>query len=380
MPATRRFHIPRASAQRQLRGRTRTPHHQKALPLPPSQGKAPYRLDLAEIIGAKAVAAIKKAGKLSFHTVGDSGGIKQPEFQDNVAAAMERDFEALKPAPSFFYHLGDIVYFYGQRALYYEQFYEPYMYYPAPIVAIAGNHDGDLTPKDDTKDPPETSSLDGFMANFCAPPGTHTPEAGESPREAMTQPNVYWTLTTPFATIIGLYTNVPEHGVVDSEQAAWVAAEVTAAPKDKALIIASHHPVYSADAFHGSSPNIGAVLDDAFAKAKRAADLVLNGHVHNYQRFTRQYKGKPITYIVAGAGGYHNLHHMGKVNGQPPPPEWQDDELGVLLNAYNQTDFGYLTLTVSKKAIEGVYNAVPKPGSPGGSVKAPISDSFTIAL
>jgi hypothetical protein len=375
-----RFHLPRATAQRQLRGGSRAAHRQKALPAPPPAGSAPYRLDLAEVLGAKAVAAIEGAGKLVFHAVGDTGGIKQPEFQENVAAAMERDFEALNPMPSFFYHLGDIVYFYGQRARYYEQFYEPYMHYPAPILAIPGNHDGDVLALGEPEEPPEPSSLDGFATNFCAAPGTHTSEAGESPRQAMTQPNVYWTLTTPLATIIGLYTNVPEHGDVDPEQAAWVASEVAAAPKNRALIVAAHHPVYSADQFHGSSPNIGAVLDDAFAQAKRAADLVLNGHVHNYQRFTRQYEGKPITYIVAGAGGYHNLHHLGKVDGQPPPPEWQDEELGVVLNAYNQTDFGYLTLTVTKDAITGVYNAVPKPGSPGGAVLAPISDSFTIAL
>ncbi len=380
MPRVPRFHLPSGSAQQQLRGGTRAAHSQQPFPLPAPRGSAPYRLDLADVLGAKAVTAIEDAGKLVFHAVGDTGGIKQPEFQENVAAAMERDFDALRPVPSFFYHLGDVVYFYGQRALYYEQFYDPYMRYPAPIFAIPGNHDGDVTPGEDTEDPPESTSLDGFVTNFCAPPGTHTPEAGESPRQAMTQPNVYWTLTTPLATIIGLYTNVPEHGVVDSEQAEWVASEVAAAPSDRALIIAAHHPVFSADQFHGSSPNIGAILDEAFSKAKRTADLVLNGHVHNYQRFTRQLDGKPITYIVAGAGGYHNLHHMGKVNGQPPPPEWQDEELGVVLNAYNQTDFGYLTLTVTKTAIEGIYNAVPKPGSPGATVQAPISDSFTIAL
>jgi len=380
MPVARRFHVPHAPAQRQLRGGVRAAHVEKALPLPPPRGAAPYRLDLADVLGAKAVEAIDAAGKLVFHSVGDTGGIKQPEFQENVVAAMERDFEALSPAPSFFYHLGDVVYFYGQRASYYEQFYEPYMNYPGPIVAIAGNHDGAITPEGNIEDPPESSSLDGFITNFCALPNTHTPEAAESPREAMIQPNVYWTLTTPLATIIGLYTNVPEHGEVDSEQAAWVAVELAKASKKKALIVASHHPVYSADAFHGSSPNISSILDEAFVQAKRPADLVLNGHVHNYQRFTREYMGKPITYVVAGAGGYHNLHHMGKVNGQPPPPEWQDEELGVVLNAYNQTDFGYLTLTVTKNAIQGIYNAVPKPGFPGGSVKAPISDSFTIAL
>jgi hypothetical protein len=374
------FHIPRASAGDQLHAKVNAAHAQKPEPLPEPRGKPPYRLDLADILGAAAVAKIEASGKLVLHTVGDSGGVKQPEYQDNVALAMEAEYTTLDLPPSFFYHLGDVVYYYGQRAFYYDQFYEPYMHYPGAIVGIAGNHDGAVTPAAEGEEPPETVSLEGFTTNFCAAPDTHTPEAGESPRLAMTQPNVYWTLTTPFATIIGLYTNVPDHGWVDGTQAAWVASEVAAAASDKALIVAAHHPVYSADAFHGSSPNIGELLDGAFAKAGRAADLVLNGHVHNYQRFIREYNGKPLTYVVAGDGGYYNLHKMGHVNGQPPPPHWYDEELGVTLESYNQLDHGFLTLTVSRDAIEGAHTAVRKPGSPGGASATSVDDRFTIAL
>jgi hypothetical protein len=375
-----RFHIPRATAHAQLHATTSSAHKQKPQPLPPPRGAKPYRLDLGDILDADAIAQITAAGKLVFHAVGDTGGVKHPEAQDNVALAMEREFETLDPAPAFFYHLGDVVYYYGQRASYYDQFYDPYIHYPAPIVAITGNHDSDVTPATDVKDPPELVSLDGFMTNFCATPGTHTLEAGEAPRLAMTQPNPYWTLITPFATIIGLSTNVPEHGYVEPEQEEWFAAEVAAAAPEKALIVADHHPVYSADALHGSSPNIGKVLDNAFEQAGRCADLVLNGHVHNYQRFTRQHKGKATTYVVAGNGGYYNLHHMGLVDGKPPPPEWHDPELGVTLNAYNQTDYGFLTLTVSADAIEGNVTAVRKPSSPGGAAVTVPGDRFTIPL
>ena len=50
---------------------------------------------------------------------------------------------------------------------------------------------------------------------------TFTPESRDSGRPAMTQPFFYWTLTTPFATFIGLYSNVPEHGRLDDQQRAW---------------------------------------------------------------------------------------------------------------------------------------------------------------
>ncbi len=37
----------------------------------------------------------------------------------------------------------------------------------------------------------------------------------------MTEPNVYWTLETPFVNIIGLYSNVPEGGEIRQEQFDW---------------------------------------------------------------------------------------------------------------------------------------------------------------
>ena len=45
-------------------------------------------------------------------------------------------------------------------------------------------------------------------------------------------------------------------------------------------------------------------MDRAFKTANRTADLVLSGHVHNYQRFMRKVGRKLVPYIVAGAGGY----------------------------------------------------------------------------
>ena len=41
----------------------------------------------------------------------------------------------------------------------------------------------------------------------------------------MIQPNVYWTLEATFATIIGLYTNVPEGGMLDQDQIDWLQKE-----------------------------------------------------------------------------------------------------------------------------------------------------------
>ena len=89
---------------------------------------------------------------------------------------MEHDLETLDPPPAFLYHLGDVVYFDGERNRYYDEFYDPYLHYLPPIFAIPGNHDGDLGI------PAVGTSLEGFMVNFCAVAATVTPDARDVPR------------------------------------------------------------------------------------------------------------------------------------------------------------------------------------------------------
>src|SRR5579859_3522441 len=268
----------------------REPYHpypvRQFRPLPTPPGPAPYHLSLAETLPPERIEQIHAAGHVVFHTVGDTGGVESPEPQVIVMKHMEQDFAGSDPSvqPAFLYHLGDIAYYYGEASQYYPQFYEPAEHYPAPIFAIPGNHDGDVFNE-------AVPTLTAFLNNFCAPTPRHNKEAGDALRDAMTQPNVYWTLETPLATFIGLYSNVPEGGKLDDEQIAWFEAELTQAPTDKALIIAVHHPVYSADSHHSGSHYIGELLDQAITKTGRKPDLVLTAHVHNYQRFTRQLDG-----------------------------------------------------------------------------------------
>jgi calcineurin-like phosphoesterase family protein len=370
------FGRPRRSASEQLAGGGGAPPPPQVFqPLPAPTGASPFRLDLATVIGTDAAKAIETLGTLVFHAVGDSGGVNSPQPQQIVADWMDNDLSTLNPAPSFFYHLGDVVYFDGERNQYYPQFYEPYLHYQAPVLGIPGNHDGDLAV------PPVGTSLEGFMVNFCSPTATVTPDAQDVSRPAMTQPNCYWTLTAPLVTIVGLYTNCPEHGVVQQDQADWFKGELEAADEEKALIVALHHPPYSADAHHGSSPAMRQLLSDAFTASGRTPDLVLTGHVHNYQRFSVPTNGKTLTYIVAGAGGYPNLHTMAHVDGAPPPTPWLDPGTGATLESYNkEMRHGFLRLTVTKTKIEGVYTTVPRPQESWSSGPVQQIDTFSIAL
>ena len=329
--------------------------NQKFQPLPAPIGKYPYHLSLSDILPQNQITSIQKAGKISFHIVGDTGGIKNPVPQQIVAIAMESDFNnSIKPA--FFYHLGDVIYYFGQSTEYYSQFYEPYLHYPAPIFAIPGNHDGDLVPGD------STPSLDAFVRNFCSPKPQISPDAGDAPRDAMTQPNVYWTLETPFAILIGLYSNVPEGGKFDETQTSWFVNELENAPKDRALVVSVHHPAYSVDEHHSGSKLIEKTLDDAFEKAGRYADIVFTGHVHNYQRFTREMNGRQIPYIVAGTGGYWHLHYMQKQpDGSPLQIPYKMEDTGVMLENYCDDRHGYMLFTASPSVISGEYYAVSRP-------------------
>lgn len=331
-------------------------------PLPKPTGKAPFRLDLKDVLPPDHHAAIERARHLVFHVDGDLGGINYAVPQERVAQGLEEDFAASPPDPSanpaFLYVLGDCVYFNGQVSEYYAQFYQPYEHYLAPIFAVPGNHDGDpMAPE---------PSLDGFVRNFCAPaPGMKMPESQDCPRTAMTQPNVYWTLLTPLVSIVGLYSNVPEHGVLHPDQLAWLVGELKTLPATLPIAVALHHPPYSADDHHGGSQPMHDALDGAFARAGRWADLVLAGHVHDYQRFTRKLasNGRQIPYLVAGAGGYHNLHSVAKVGGAKPTPPVSLPLAGdtVTLESYVDDHHGFLRLEVGPDAIAGAYFTVPRP-------------------
>jgi hypothetical protein len=75
---------------------------QRFQPLPPPLGEPPYHYDLeAPLPGIGKIA--KDAGKLVFHVVGDTGGIKHPEYQVSVARAMKEDLNKDKnERPNFF--------------------------------------------------------------------------------------------------------------------------------------------------------------------------------------------------------------------------------------------------------------------------------------
>ena len=212
-----------------------------------------------------------------------------------------------------------------------------------PIVGIPGNHDGDVA-QDDSGHPTGRQPLDTFLANFCtatpqAPPADPELEFG---RHTQTLPWCDWTLRLQAVTIVGVYSNVPSGGHFETTQTDWMAAQLKAAPADRPLILTFHHPPLSVDAMHGGSQKMVDAVTHACATANRYPDVILNGHVHDYQRFSWNLAGHTITTIVQGNSGYHNLHKLAR-DAKPG----LDLGNGVTFEYGDDKGYGFLTITVS---------------------------------
>jgi Calcineurin-like phosphoesterase len=342
----------------------------------PSPWKNPPVMQLADVLGSSAVQQIQSAGQVVFHSVGDTGGVKEPSHQFAVADAMTANLTGKAYAsglPSFFFHLGDVVYFFGQERYYYDQFYDPYRDYAGPIFAIPGNHDGVLFQGE-----PVPYSLQPFYENFCSKQPSNDPAAKGFARTTMTQPGVYFTLNAPFVKIIGLYSNTSETtgvlsgGAAGSAQSRFLLAQLQSAAAQRkqkggspfALILAVHHPPFTISLDHFPSPQMLQEIDDACVTAGIWPDLVLSGHAHLYERYTRVMNsdGRQIPYLVAGNGGYFDLSKpkTGKNGELPKTGVVGNDGKGnaLTLAAYDENAFGFLRITVNSGSIHGESFAV----------------------
>jgi acid phosphatase type 7 len=96
---------------------------------------------------------------------------------------------------------------------------------------------------------------------------------------------------------------VPDGGVIKQDQLDWFKQELENAPQNNALIVALHHAPFSGDEEHSGSDIMLKLLDKAFKHSGRLPDMVVSGHVHDYQRFTRKLDKHYIPYLVIGNGG-----------------------------------------------------------------------------
>jgi hypothetical protein len=367
-------------------------HKLKPLPFPAPRGGTEPTVTLAQALGdfPKAYNPILANKQIVFHATGDCGNVKGPRTQNQVADKMVGDFDDhdSREVPKFLLLLGDVVYNFGETEYYYDQFYEPYRNYHAPIFAAAGNHDGMVSPLAHAK------SLDAYARNFCSDPTNGfvvTPEAGGLSRTAQIQPGVFFTLDAPYVRIFVVYSNtledpgvVADNNIGDS-QLKFLGAALERAKSENyrgALIFAHHHPPYAIGGQHSSSTQMRRDMDKICTQVGLWPHAVLAGHAHSYQRFTRhRSNGTDIPYIICGNGG-HNVQKL-----QVPPgngtalrtpqtvvaPSRQED--GVTFENYDDTGYGYLRIIVDAQQLRIEYH----PASDALNAKTP-DDSVTIDL
>ena len=375
--------------------------HRPPVAFPAVEGVDEPVLALADALGSqggKIVSEIGKAGQIVFHALGDSGNTRGPKDEGMVADKMVSDYQDSDPTnvPSFFYHLGDIIYSFGEAEYYYDQFYDPWRDYPAPIFAIPGNHDGMVAPG------AATPSLQAFLDNFCAAgkPIHQTSQAGGLVRTAQIQPGVYFTLEAPFLRILGLYSNCLEDpGVISTQggtypsltdvQLTFLKTALKRVKSDNfkgALLIAVHHPPYVAivpttktSGKHGNNPAMLKDIDAACSAAGVWPHAVLSGHAHNYQRFTRKLQGRETPFMVAGNGGHGMtpLTRKGTPSMRVPldQPSLSNGKDSVTFESYDDQDFGYLRIVVSAQQLRIEYH----PATDGAAAKTP-DDVVTVDL
>jgi hypothetical protein len=376
----------------------------KAVPFDKSRLPDDQQLKLSEALGAhgpEAIQQIESAGKIIFHVIGDSGAsVSGKKYQHELSVADQVTLDCATSDkdnhPSFAFHLGDVVYDFGEKQYYYDQFYEPFRNYPLPIFAVPGNHDSFITPGTAPNDEP----LKTFARNFCSPDIEITPEARSLHRTAMTQPGVYFALDAPFVRIIGLFSNALEDpGVISSQadqtkkwpkvpdfQLAFLEAQlnqIKATDFNGAVLIALHHPpfVYAPPSkgtgkvgVHGGSPDVLRQIDAICAKTKVYPHAFLSAHAHNYQRFTRtiEFNGEEydVPFVVCGCSGHNVVALARGSKGHPavePHPgtdvKYLENNPAVqtkdlLLEKYEDHNFGYLRVTVDANLLRIGFHQV----------------------
>jgi hypothetical protein len=352
-------------------------HKSLVQPIPPARNTDPLRLE--DYLPTDIVAAINKAGSITFHAVGDTGAAKTKTqspatailHEGRVADAMANDVTKGGPnAPAFFFHLGDVIYEFGEAQYYYDQFYEPFRNYDRPIFGIPGNHDGMAFGANSSA--PQVPTLAAFLTNFCSPVPGPSPDSPVSSRSVMTQPGVFFALDAPFVTLIGLYSNVIDAGpgVISSQnghyplvndQLDFLTQQLTRLKPlresmKRAVIIATHHPPLSVDSKHGGSTGMMQDIDGCCQNAGLWPDVVLSGHAHLYQHFTRMKNGRQVPYVVSGSGGYAATRPMGRL---PNPPITVGDHT---LEKQPIVDYGYLTITTDAKTLTITFKTADQTG------------------
>lgn len=196
------------------------------------------------------------------------------------------------------------------------------------------------------------STWGAFLSKTAPSLGNH--EYGSSPTAAGyfayfgdRSPGAYYSFDVGAWHLISLDSNCRYVGGCDvgSPQYDWLKADLAADPATCTLAY-WHHPRWSSGTTHGGSHSVSPFWDLLYAAG---ADVVLNGHEHNYERFAPQDpsggldRANGIVEFVVGTGG-HGLYPFG-----PAKPHSM---------VRNPRTFGVLQLTLRPRSYDFEFRPV----------------------
>jgi hypothetical protein len=153
--------------------------------------------------------------------------------------------------------------------------------------------------------------------------------------------------------IISLDSSCPPSCGEGSPQDAFLERDL-AGSKSRCILAFWHHPYFNSGAVHGeeSLANVRVFWDDLFAAG---ADVVVNGHEHNYQRYAEQDpSGRATTsgirQFVVGTGG---RSHYGMLDRKDPNYEAGDStHFGVLRLFLHDSSYSWEFVGVGGKVLD----------------------------
>jgi chitodextrinase len=191
-----------------------------------------------------------------------------------------------------------------------------------------------------------------FKANTSPAPGNHeyhtSGAAGYFGYFGSRAPAPYYSYDLGAWHLISLASSAGVNPSAGGAEETWLKQDL-AAHANKCVLAYWHEPRWSSGTTHGSNSSWSAVWNDLYAAG---ADLVLNGHEHNYERFAPQNPGgaadpNGIREIVAGTGGVSHGYPFGT-----PLPNSE---------VRNDSTWGVLKLTLHSSSYE--WQFIPIPGS-----------------
>jgi len=191
-----------------------------------------------------------------------------------------------------------------------------------------------------------------FKANTSPSPGNHDYDTagatGYFSYFGSVAPAPYYSFDLGAWHLISLASSSGINPGAGSAEETWLKQDLAAHP-NKCILAYWHEPRWSSGTVHGSNSDWDAVWNDLYAAH---ADVVLNGHEHNYERFGKQSPSgaadpNGIREIIAGTGGASH--------GYPFGTPIANSEVR------NDSTWGVLKLTLHPASYD--WQFIPVPGS-----------------